>query len=245
MYEQSFWKKHANDSDWVSSYIELNSSTSLSAFTSTVVGSGTVAITNTGAQLITSAALGDSIQYQFSVAQIIAQLPKVPTAQNPAIYEYEMEFIIAGQVNYPQGLQGFVGFCIPDTTILAGHTDSMGIANPANSLALKLDFFSGGIDGTLAIPAGGPNPNAIDMMDSAQHEYCLQVTPHNATQGEVKYFKDGQMLAQFGPDQINWVTLTSQYLAPAFAYQNAVAGLTASQRTANLSRIGWAVRRAS
>jgi len=247
---ESFWKKHANDSDWDSRYIDIDRSSALTDFTQTIVGSGTATYGSTGLVLVNSAGAGDSIQYQYGISQIQARAPHAPSADglHPGIYSYEMEFIIQGIVASPQSVQGFAGFVAQDTTILAGHTDSIGLTTPASVGTVGLDLFTGGNNNLVNYPTGGPNPNAFAYLptDGLSHELTFQVVPMagDGKSGEFRVWLDGDLVVIFGlADQLYWVGLTQALLAPSFAYGNSNASLTAAQRTVTIQKIGWAVRR--
>lgn len=248
MYMESFWKKHANDSDWDSRYIDIDRSTALADFTQTVVGSGTATYGSTGLVLVNSAGASDSIQYQYNLSTIQAKAPKTPTVLKPSIYPYEIEFIVSGIVASPVSVVGALGFYNQDSTILTGHSDSIGLQTMANVGSMGLDLYASNQNLLLNYPAGGPNPNAFGYLpvDGLAHELCFQAVPMagNGQSGEFRVWLDGELVQIFGlADPTYWVGLTSALLAPAFAFGNSTAGLAAALRTVTIQKIGWAVRR--
>lgn len=247
MYMESFWKKHNSDSDWDSRYIDLDRASALGDFTQTLAGTGTATLGPTGLTLVNSAGANDSMQYQYTNPTIQARAPKTPSVLKPSIYPYELEFVIQGTIMSPQSISAFAGFSTLDTTLLAGHSDSMGLVSAAGSSAMGLDSFVGGVNQLANYPAGGPNPNAFSYLpaDGIQHELAFQVIPWagDGKSGEFKVWLDGNLLADFGlADQLYWVGLTQQFMSPSFAFGNASASLTTLQRTVILSGIGWASR---
>lgn len=249
MFMESFWRKHANDSDWTSRYIDLDRASALTDFTANVVGTGTASLGKNGLVLVNSAGASDNMQYQYTNPTIQVRAPKTPSANglHPGSYPYEMEFIMKGSIPNPASLSLYAGFCSTDATILAGHSDSIGLVSLGGSAALGLDSWASSVNQLTNYPAGTPNPNAFSYLpaDGLQHELAFQVTPLSGTgnAGEFKVWLDGEMLADFGlADQLYWVGLTTALLSPAFALGNVSGSLTAAQRTVTLSGIGWAVR---
>jgi hypothetical protein len=247
MQSQSFWKKHANHSDWVSRYIDFELAADLTQFTQTNYGSGcTATVTGAGASLVNASGASDGAQFQWPVAMIQAAAPKVPSIVKASSYEFEIEFVMMASFGNPAQVE-FMGFCAASAAITTTpRADSMGIFSPTTVNYWGLDLYTSSVNGALTLPAGTSPPAAqVGVQDTAMHEYAFMITPKtgDAKSCDVKIFLDGDLQAWYGKVETEWMNLTQVLLAPAFAVQNNVTGLTTAQRTSIVRGVGWAFRR--